>query len=87
MRRHLIVEGNYLLLDDEPWSRLRAVFDETWYLDTDIDLCKERVYQRLIATGCDAPTARQRVAYNDGPNADLVIRVSPRNADRVIRLA
>jgi pantothenate kinase len=83
----VIVEGNYLLLDDEPWNRLPAFFDETWYLDTDIALCKQRVYQRLIATGCDAPTARQRVAYNDGPNAELVIRVSPRNADRVIRLA
>jgi pantothenate kinase len=82
----VVVEGNYLLLDDEPWIRLRSVLDETWYLDTDITVCRERVRQRFIATGRDERAARVRVEYNDGPNAELVARVSPSNANRIIKL-
>jgi pantothenate kinase len=29
----VITEGNYLLLDGEPWCRLRALLDEVWYVD------------------------------------------------------
>lgn len=88
MRAHrvVIVEGNYLLLEDEPWCQLRPLFDETWFLGVDIEICKERVRRRFLATGRDEETARFRVDYNDGPNGELVARVSPRRADRVISL-
>lgn len=87
-QRHklVIVEGNYLLLDEPPWNAVREILDETWFLDVDIKVCKERVRQRFLDTGRDEATAQFRVDYNDGPNAELVCRVSPGNADRVIRL-
>lgn len=84
VHRIVIVEGNYLLLDDPPWRELKPIFDETWYLDVSVDRCKERVRQRLLATGRDEETARFRVDYNDGPNAELVARVSPKNADIIV---
>ena len=82
----VVVEGNYLLLNDEPWNKVREILDETWYLDVDIEVCKERVRQRFLDTDRDEQTARVRVETNDGPNAQLVARVSPANADRVIEL-
>ena len=82
----IILEGNYLLLNDEPWNKIRTILDESWFLDVDIDVCKERVRQRFLDTGRDEQTARFRVEYNDGPNAQLVTWVSPTNADRVISL-
>ncbi len=81
----VIVEGNYLLLDDDPWRRLRALFDESWYLDVGLALCKQRVERRHIRAGCDPQTARFRAETNDGPNAEWVARTSPQNADRIIR--
>ena len=81
----VIVEGNYVLLDDPPWSQLRREFDESWFLDVDVEVCKERVRKRFVETGRDEQTARFRVTYNDGPNAELVARISPQNADRILR--
>ena len=64
----VLVEGNYLLLDDERWCRLRSeVFDETWYLDTDIEICKRRVYERHLRTGKTEAEAQWRIDHNDGP--------------------
>ena len=80
----VIVEGNYLLLNDPPWNRLKAIFDETWFLQVDIETCKHRVRNRFLATGRDQQTAQFRVDYNDGPNAELVNSVSPKNANRIL---
>ena len=85
--RIVIVEGNYLLLDDLPWCQLKeTVFDETWFLDVPEAECKRRVLRRHIATGKSEVVAQQRVDNNDEPNAKLVNAVSPQNADRTIRL-
>jgi pantothenate kinase len=85
--RIVMVEGNYLLLDDEPWCRLREqVFDETWFLDVPVAECMRRIYQRHLTTGQTAEGAQRRVATNDSINADLVIAASVSNADRVLRI-
>jgi pantothenate kinase len=84
--RLVLVEGNYLLLNDEPWRRLKSVFDESWYLDTDITTCRARVLQRFLAGGLDAEAAQIRVETNDGPNAQLIAEQSPQNASRIIRI-
>ena len=82
--RLVIVEGNYLLLNETPWCRIRDLLDETWYLNVDPEICKQRVRNRFLATGRDEATANFRVAYNDGPNGELVARESPANADRIL---
>ena len=33
----VVTEGNYLLLDDEPWAGVRGLLDEVWYLDLDVE--------------------------------------------------
>ncbi len=47
----VFVEGLYLLLDIEPWKRLRAVFDEAWYIDVDIDEAMRRLFRRQTRNG------------------------------------
>ena len=33
--RFVVVEGNYLLADAEPWRRVRGLVDEAWFCETD----------------------------------------------------
>ncbi len=83
----VLVEGNYLLLDQEPWTQLKTkVFDETWFLDVPIPECNRRLLERHIKTGLTEQQAQQRVETNDSKNAELIMARSPRNADRVIRI-
>ncbi|MEO0984550.1 MAG: uridine kinase [Cyanobacteria bacterium J06639_14] len=82
----VIVEGNYLLLDDPPWDRLRHdIFHETWFLDVPLDECRQRVEDRHVRTGLTRAAARQRIWSNDSPNAEQV-NASGINANRLIRI-
>jgi pantothenate kinase len=83
----VLVEGNYLLLDTEPWCQLRArVFDETWFLDVSVAECNRRVGERHVRTGLTEVQAQLRVATNDSLNAELITKVSRGNADRIIQI-
>ena len=83
----VMVEGNYLLLDDEPWCQLRQqVFDETWFLDVPLEKCCRRVEARHQTVGLSFSEARQRVDSNDRPNAQLIIQQSRSNADRLLQI-
>ena len=81
--RVLLVEGNYLLLDEEPWARLAPFFDMTLYLDVPFDELERRLVERWLGFGFDAETARKRALSNDIPNAELVAAQS-RKADFVV---
>ncbi|MBB4093606.1 nucleoside/nucleotide kinase family protein [Ochrobactrum pecoris] len=82
--RVLLVEGNYLLLDQEPWSRLVPFFDMTIYLDVPFPELERRLIDRWLGFGFDAETARNRARSNDIPNAELVVSQS-RKADFVVK--
>ncbi|MBA8844735.1 pantothenate kinase [Ochrobactrum sp. RH1CCR137] len=81
--RVLLVEGNYLLLDQQPWSQLAPFFDLTVYLDVPFDELERRLTDRWLGFGFDAETARNRALSNDIPNAELVVAQS-RKADFVV---
>ncbi|MCR9199434.1 MAG: hypothetical protein NXI04_12375 [Planctomycetaceae bacterium] len=83
----VIVEGNYLLLPEAPWSLLRHVFDETWFVDEPLDVCCQRIIARHQRVGRTAEQAQHRVATNDRLNAELVITACRHRADRRVRLA
>ena len=68
----LVTEGNYLLLDDEPWAQVRSLLDEIWYVDVDDALRVERLTQRHMQFGRSADEAAAWVARTDEPNARLV---------------
>ncbi|KAF8733388.1 hypothetical protein HU200_014996 [Digitaria exilis] len=80
----VIVEGNYLLLEEDIWRDIKDLFDEKWFIDIDIDVSMQRVLKRHIATGKEPDVAAWRISYNDRPNAELIME-SKKNADLVIR--
>lgn len=74
--RHLIVEGNYLLLDEAPWTEL--TFDTTVFLEVPMKEIERRLLGRWQALEGAELTAKME--DNDLPNARLVVTRS-RKAD------
>lgn len=72
--RILIVEGNYLLLDDPAWADLP--FDMTLFLSVPEEELHRRLLARWIDLGLGEEVARQKAEGNDLPNARLVNRAS-----------
>ena len=68
----VITEGNYLLLDDEPWAQVRSLLDEIWYVDVDDTLRVSRLTQRHEQFGRSADEAAAWVEKTDEPNARLI---------------
>ena len=83
-QRVVVTEGNYLLLERPPWSRLALLFDLTVYLDVDIAELEKRMMERWLGYGLSPQAARERAEGNDLANARLVIEAS-RPADFTIR--
>lgn len=69
----VIVEGNYLMLDEEPWSTLAPLFDLEIFLDTPAPLLEQRLIQRWLDHGHDPEAALARARSNDIPNAEKVL--------------
>ena len=71
--RIVIVEGLYLLHDDDGWEQVRGHLDACWYLDTPLSVAMDRLAQRhMQAWGFTRQQADERIATNDGLNARLV---------------
>jgi pantothenate kinase len=81
--RIMLVEGNYLLLNQEPWRQLAALFDLTVMLRASRSTLEHRLIQRWLAHGFGEDEARAKVLSNDMPNVDLVLEAS-RKADFAI---
>ncbi|MEM8618663.1 MAG: nucleoside/nucleotide kinase family protein [Actinomycetota bacterium] len=79
----VFVEGNYLLLDEMPWSRLEDVFDLTMYVDCADRRRRSALVERHISAGMMPVAAEQFVDESDERNAALV-RTSRRRADLVV---
>ncbi|KAA8543315.1 hypothetical protein F0562_021190 [Nyssa sinensis] len=80
----VIVEGNYLLLEEGVWKEISSTFDEKWFIEVDINTAMQRVLKRHISTGKPPDIAKWRIEYNDRPNAEFINK-SKRNADLVIK--
>lgn len=70
--RIIIIEGNYLLLDHEPWTALARYFDLTVALDIPVDVLEERLVARWIGQGFSPAAALDKARQNDLINAELV---------------
>jgi pantothenate kinase len=80
----LIVEGNYLLLDDPQWAPVASLLDEIWYVDVDDMLRIQRLVARHQAFGRSLEAARAWVEHTDEPNARRIAACRDR-ADWCVR--
>jgi pantothenate kinase len=83
--RIILTEGNYLLLDEEPWNELDRVIDVRYHLDVDDDVRVERLIARHVAFGKSPEEARAWSLGPDEANARL-IAASAHRADALLRL-
>ena len=72
--KFVLVEGNYLLLDEAPWSSLAPLFDLSIFLDVPRAELERRLLQRWHEHGRSDEDARAWVASNDMPNVDRVLQ-------------
>ncbi|MFI0709606.1 nucleoside/nucleotide kinase family protein [Streptomyces inhibens] len=79
----IVTEGNYLLLDSPPWSRIRALLDEVWYVELDAEERIRRLVDRHERFGRPRADAERFVHASDEANARVVAATRDR-ADLVI---
>ncbi len=68
----VVVEGNYLLLPEDPWVRARPLYDLTIYLDVPDEVRVPRLVRRQRARGLSSAAALDWVQRSDEANARLV---------------
>jgi pantothenate kinase len=80
-----VTEGNYLLLESEPWPLVQARLDAVWHVVTDDAVRLPRLLARHIASGKAPDDAVEWVNRVDQPNAALIEQARHR-ADLVLDL-
>lgn len=68
----LIVEGNYLLLDRDPWRRLRPLFDLTVMVDVPEAVLRQRLTARWQHYALSPEQITEKLEENDLPNGRLI---------------
>lgn len=69
----VIMEGNYLMFDEEPYATLAKMWDLTARIDTPMPELRARLIQRWLSQNHSRATATRRAESNDIPNAQRVI--------------
>ena len=72
----VMLEGNYLLLDEEGWRDLAAYADYTVSVSAGEELLRDRLIDRKIHTGVAEDAAVRFVDYSDMPNVRLCLAQS-----------
>lgn len=80
-----VVEGNYLLLNEPPWTELSSLWNLSIYLDVPLAEIERRLVQRWLDHGLAPKKARARAHSNDIPNA-LRLSANGKTADIVLKV-
>ncbi len=71
----VVIEGNYLSLDQDVWRDLTGYFHEKWFVEVDREAAVQRVIKRHLAAGLakTKEDAEERARGSDYMNADLIL--------------
>lgn len=69
----VLLEGNYLLLDEDGWRELSTYADYTISIQADEDLLRKRLIERRTKTGVPEEAAVRFVDFSDMPNVRLCL--------------
>jgi pantothenate kinase len=83
--RLVITEGNYLLLQQDPWCEVRSILEEVWYVEADDSLRVDRLVDRHVEFGKTPDAAQEWVLRSDEANARIVALARGR-ADLVVSM-
>ena len=71
--QYVIVEGNYLLLDQEGWCDLSQFWGYSVFVEAGFDELEHRLINRWLEHGLDHAAAKKRAHENDIVNAATVL--------------
>ena len=71
--RIILAEGNYLLLNEAPWSQLDGMFDLSIFVGPSYEILEERLRQRWVHYGLYAAGIEWKLYGNDLPNGKRII--------------
>ncbi len=69
----VIVEGNYLMFDETPWSELAGLWDLSVRVNVPMPELRARLIHRWLSLNYSSAVATRRAEGNDIPNAQRVI--------------
>lgn len=69
----IIVEGNYLFLEEAPWNVLMGFFDFPIFILPKTDILEERLIKRWTDEGFSLKDAKTKAYSNDIPNAKSIL--------------
>jgi len=78
---HILLEGNWLLLDEDPWRSIVRYAEVAIFIGAPRDLLRNRLVGRKVAGGLSLPEAEAFYLRTDGPNVERVLTRS--NLDSV----
>jgi pantothenate kinase len=72
--KFVLLEGNYLLLDEQPWCRIEGLVDDSWFVDVEESLARGRIAKRHIKSGIETSwqAALRRTEGNDLVNGKVI---------------
>ena len=74
----IVAEGNWLLLDEAPWTELRTRFDLTVWRDVPMEELTRRLTKRWTGYGLEGAALAGKLEGNDLPNARRAVERSAR---------
>lgn len=81
----VLIEGNYVSLKDETWNEIEDYVDDTWFIDTPLNVVRERLIERHLQLGiCGSKQeAIDRADGSDLNNAKYILTNSKPAAVRI----
>lgn len=73
--RIVVLEGNYLALDEDVWRDAAALLDELWFVNVDFDVARRRLRERHVRAGIakDIDEGDRRARENDLVNGEEIV--------------
>jgi len=81
----VLIEGNYLLLDEAPWMALVNLFDFSVFIAPPLEELEARLWKRWQGYNYTQEAAHEKVYGNDLPNGRRVLEAS-RKADITVSI-
>lgn len=72
----IVCEGNYLLMRQSPWDKLKPLFDLTVLVDVEIEELRRRLRARWEGFGLDEEAIAWKLDGNDLPNGIAIMEAS-----------
>lgn len=72
----VLIEGNYLLLNEEPWNQIHLLFDDTLFIEAKEEELKKRLVSRKMMGGTPYHLATDFYIKSDGVNVVRVLNHS-----------